>query len=259
MSALDPVEKKRPELPAAYELIVLDCIDSLRSTVATLARGGAGEGTLIWAHQQSHLRGRLEKKWNGDREGLHCTILLRPEFPVERYGQMLIVATVSLGNAIAVHLTPMIALHYRWPNDITIGDHKIAGLWLDSETGESPWLSITCSVNIIHPPQDFGIPAISINEVEGETALSAAVLLETYAREFISQINNWSERGFDYTLNLWKARFDQIAKPVHLRIGDESIEGKVKAIDKDGGLTVATDDSSERKIPIEEYMELKPT
>ena len=92
---------------------------------------------------------------------------------------MALVATVAMGNALATHLTPMIALGYKWPNDLLIAGHKVGAVWLDSgESNDSPWLCITASVNIHSSPEDFAIPAISVSEAEGGTELRSKPCLK---------------------------------------------------------------------------------
>ena len=96
----------------------------------------------------------------------------------------------------------MTALSYGWPNDVMIARHKIASFWMDqgsfsTDSVETPWLVLTHAVNIASAPEDMLLSAMSIHEAEGDKSLTAELLMETWARQFIAQINDWSEKSFE--------------------------------------------------------------
>ncbi|NKB76787.1 MAG: hypothetical protein GKR96_06970 [Gammaproteobacteria bacterium] len=249
---------ERIELPAAYELIVFERIESLRAEAVRLANQDADEGTIVWAHTQDRAQARASTTWENiwicGEEDLHCSIILRPDFSIEKYHQILVVAATSLGNAIAGYLSPMIALAYGWPNKLLIANHKIAGLWMDVDPAQAEWLIVTCAVNIKHSPNDFSIAAMSISDAEGGTELTASQLLESYAREFISQINKWDDRGFHYILKQWKGRMNGIEKHCNFRVGMEEYAGVCASIDDDGAVCFTEESGKAQCLSIEQYM-----
>lgn len=256
MSAIDDSSNNEPQLPAAYDYIFFEQVDSLRDKAAELANKGSDEGCLIWCINQKNAKARQNKTWICNTGDLHCSIILRPDFEPSDYYQMLIVATVSLGNSIASYVSPMTALGYLWPNDVCIANHKIASLWLDNgKSHGTNWLTITLSVNILNAPDDSKINAISIREAEGSTDLNNKVLLESFAREFIKQINNWSHRGYKYILDQWRIRLQNIDQGLVLQHGTETITGTVKNLDGLGNIEVSSG-GHVRKISIQNHMEL---
>ena len=259
MNTIESTNKvQAPQLPAAYELISLDQVESLRTKAIELARNGVDEGTLIWTQNQSFANARMNKSWICNTDDLHCALILRPEFEHEKFYQMLIIAVVSLGNAIASHVTPMTALGYLWPNDIAIADHKIASVWLDEgKNDDGRWLCITLSCNVLNSPDDEGLMAMSIRESQGTTQLNNQVLLESFSREFIKQINNWSERGFDYIFDQWHIRLGRLDELIELDYPGKRYTGYVKNITPMGDLEIAIDDNH-LNLTIQNYMELDP-
>ncbi len=241
-----PIEQ--PELPAAYNLIMPGKVANLREYTVHRASEGAEEGTIILAEDQEVAFGCAGKSWQCFPENLHCSLVLQPDFSKERYHEIVFVALVSLGNSLATHVSPMTALGYSWPNDINIAQHKIAAIWLDQgDCPHGPWLSITCSVNIRHAPKDLVVEAMSIHEAEGGTTLSSAVLMETFARQFITLINAWSERGFDYILALWKIRAEFQGTKINLELNGNPETAEAKDVTKNGDLVV-TDSAGRRQI-----------
>ena len=248
--------QREPQLPAAYDYIFFNKVDSLRDKAAELANNGADEGCLIWCLDQARALARLNKNWICNDGDLHCSIILRPDFGASDFYQMLTVATISLGNAVASYVSPMTALGYLWPNDICIANHKIASVWLDKGKSDGmSWLTITLSVNVLNAPEAPEIDAISIRAAEGSTDLNNKLLLEAFAREFIKQINNWSERGYEYIFDQWRIRLQNIDQSIALQLGTEQITGKLKQVDKSGSIEVSNNNQI-RKISIQSYMGL---
>ena len=83
---------------------------------------------------------------------------------------------------------------------------------------------------MLNAPEDPEINAISIREAEGSSQLNNRLLLESFAREFIKQINNWSDRGYKYILDQWRLRLQYTNQPIEFQRGGESVRGIVNAI-----------------------------
>lgn len=226
-------------LPAAYESEWLGDVACLRRIAQQRGEEGAAEGTLLIADNLDRATARAEKKWQGYCGNLHAAILLQPDVPESRYHELLIVGLVSLGQAISAHVSPMTALTYSWPNDINIARNKIASMWIDygrSTEQRVPWLSLTVSVNIAHGPSDFSIPAMSLHEAEGNSEIDRDTVLTSWARQFVSFLNQWDERGFTHSLNFWKTRLDLTDRSVITKDG----ERRLVEVDEQGDAVVET-------------------
>lgn len=253
-----------PELPAAYQLICYGQITDLRTRACELAQAGAEEGTLLWGTSQNNARGRMNQKWQCNQGDLHCTIILRPDFSSELYPQIMLVGAFSMTNALATHLSAMTALGFGWPNDITIAKHKVAAIWIDSNINfssdnvisdkQDAWLNVTTSVNIEHSPQDFSFPAMSIREAEGATELDSKLLLETYARQFITQINNWSEHGIGAMVKQLRNRADGLGQEKRIRLTNEQFTGILEEIGDSGEIIVRLANNTARTITLTDYL-----
>ena len=246
---------RAPELPAAYELVELEKADDIRAAASQLAGKGADEGTLVWLKQQSRGCGRFGSPWQSSKGDLHCAIILRPDFPLDRHAEMLLVGTVSMGNALATHLSPMTALSYQWPGKLTIARHTVAGIWVDYCDQPEPWLVVSCSVNILSAPEDTAIAAMSIREAEGTTDLDSAALLESYARQFITVINAWSENGSASLVDKWKIRGDSVGEELQISSGSETINGTVACIRDNGDIEVRSKNGNVQLVRLWDYIE----
>ena len=236
------------ELPAAYEPIILDHVLDIREYTRNLARDGANEGTLVWAKSVEGHIGRNSSTWVCNQGDLHCAIVLQPDFPREQYGLMLAVSVVALGNALATHMSPMSALVYGWPNNVSLAGQKLAASWLDANsTEQDPWLVVSSCVNIQHSPDDFSINAMSVREAEGTTDLTAEVLLDAYCRQFITVLNEWADKGTQTLLRRWQMRMQDKGSEIRTGHNSDGV-GQFIALDSNGN--AITRDSSGKETTL---------
>ncbi len=224
-----------PELPAAYEPVEIDEAPDIRTAASELAARGCPEGTLVWLRRQTLAADRGGEAWHGHAGDLHCSVILQPEFEETRYGELFLVASVSMGNALATHLSPMTALGYCWPNRVMIADHALCGIWLDCGTSPHNWLAVSCSVNLLESPENLP-SAISVREAEGTTDLTAAILLQGFSRQFITVINAWSDSGTQAIVEKWKIRGNRPGDRLVLA----GIDGTITGLDSWGNLHLET-------------------
>ena len=245
----------KPELPAAYELIEIENVSCIKSRAAEMAHYGAEEGVLLWAKNQQNGIGRLGSTWYSKKGDLHCSIVLRPDFSVDHYAELLLVASISMGNALAAHVSPMTALGYTWPNKITIATHTIASVWIEYDKRDPAWLTVSCAVNVFNTPDDMSLPAISVLEAEGSTNINSGILLESFCRQFITLINQWSEDGMTSIVNKWKIRAGEIGNKITLFTHRGSFSGNVNAVSDDGALTITDEQNENLVFHLSEFIE----
>lgn len=253
-----PVRDIVAGLPAAYEFEWLDKIDCLRDSARERAEQGATEGTLLVTGELESGAGIAGKHWQGFQDNLHAAIVLQPNIAESRYHEYLVVALVSLGNAISGVVSPMTALTYSWPNDINIARLKIASVWMDhgvtTESG-SPWLTISVSANVAHAPEDFSLPAMSLHEAEGNKEITRDNLLVAWARQFVVQLNDWSEKGFEHTRAFWKARLDTDDRLLDMMTDSGNVQVKLVEVDQDGSAVVMqTDNAPCKTLSLGQYI-----
>ena len=198
--------KRQPKLPSGYWLLCYDSIGSTNEEARHLARDGAAEGTLIWAHEQTAGRGRRGRAWSSPRGNLYVSLILRPDCPVGSAAQLGFIAALAVGGALRAMLPRIERLAYKWPNDVLIGG-KIAGVLLESETvgPEKPsFIVVGVGVNLTASPHGTEFPATSIME-EGLGEIMPEVMLEEFAAHFRSWNRRWRAEGFAPVRAAWLA------------------------------------------------------
>ncbi|MDX2178193.1 MAG: biotin--[acetyl-CoA-carboxylase] ligase [Bryobacteraceae bacterium] len=86
---------------------------------ARLADEGAPHLSVVVADEQTAGQGRHGRTWLSPKGGLYCTFVLRLLHPAP-------IVTLALGLAVAEAVE--VPCDLRWPNDVMIGDRKLAGI-----------------------------------------------------------------------------------------------------------------------------------
>ncbi len=245
-----------PALPTAYELVVLDRVDDVVEEAARRARRGAGEGTLIWAREQTDARTASGKRWYAPRGNLHCALVIEPEYDNPSAQQLLYIATVSIGTAIADTVLAMTGLRWRWPGEILINDLK-SGMVRIAASGDDvepyPWIVLGVSINVAeHPPNPEPERFNSIH-ASGTREATVESLIEGFSRHFLSWINRWAEEGFEPVRKAWLLRADGIGEAVTLSLKEETLSGKLAGISDRGEAELELDNGSAVKLSPAEY------
>jgi len=136
--------------------------DSTNTRARELAEAGAPGGTVVTADEQTAGRGRQGRIWSAPAgKALLYSALLRPlgDRPLLPLAVALAVCDT------AEQLAPSAACEIKWPNDVWIGERKLAGILIETRTQED-WAVIGVGLNLTIAaeefPADLRNPAISL-------------------------------------------------------------------------------------------------
>ena len=136
-------------------VLVLEETTSTNDVVAQLAPQSA-EGLVVFAERQTAGRGQYGRRWDSAAgKGLWLSVLLRPGITVADSARL----TDFLAESIASTITQFGALapYIKPPNDVYIGDRKIAGVLVEMRVeADGDYCAIAgMGVNVNHAPEDF--------------------------------------------------------------------------------------------------------
>ena len=249
----------QPRLPQGYRLISFDSIGSTNDEAKRLARGGAPEGTLVWALEQTAGRGRRGRVWMSPRGNLYASLILRPDCSGGRAAQLGFVTALSLGDALRVKLPATDSLSYKWPNDVLMHGRKLAGILLESDTGtggELAFVVIGVGVNLVSFPPETDFPATSLSD-QGLDPPSPSVLLEEFTIHFRSWLQRWRTAGFAPVRLAWLAGATPLGELIRARLENGTLCGRFVDIDHDGALLLETAEGR-RRISAGEILSATP-
>jgi BirA family biotin operon repressor/biotin-[acetyl-CoA-carboxylase] ligase len=160
-------------------------VGSTNDVAATFADRGEPEGTVVIADAQSAGRGRHGREWVSPAGvGLYMSVVLRPA--AHAVSLLTIAAGVALAEGIqsATGLQPQL----KWPNDVYIGERKLAGILAEAGTSHATnagvhHVVLGCGINLMpaaYPP-DVAARATSIESELGRPIDRGLLLVECLA------------------------------------------------------------------------------
>ncbi len=244
-------EQSLPRLPAVYNLVALETVDSTMTEARRLAEQGELEtpdGTLVWAREQSQGKGRRGNSWDSPRGNFYSSLIVRPDVPAARAAELSFVTGCAVFDTIGEVCDPGFECRLKWPNDIILNDAKIGGILLETKSDAGKpvdYVIIGLGMNLKSHPSDTPYPATDF--VEQGQVISDTVFLEAYARHFMEWAGRWMDNGFEVIRHQWKWRAQGIGKEITVRLSDETLEGIFDDIAEDGSLML-NQDGNVRKI-----------
>ena len=130
-------------------LEILQAVDSTNLQLRGQAEAGAEEGAVLVADQQLAGKGRLGRQWASPAGvNLYCSVLLRPQIPVQQAPQLTFLSAVAVVDAL--ERVGHIRAEVKWPNDILVGGAKIAGLLneMSAETEQINYVVLGLGINL---------------------------------------------------------------------------------------------------------------
>ena len=161
--------------PIIWRIEHFDEIDSTNTWLAQRALEGAPEGLVAVADFQSAGRGRLDRRWESPPgASLLCSILLRPDVAPDQL--QLVVACVALAARAALVRLSGVRPALKWPNDLIVGDAKIAGLLAEIvAVDERLAVVVGIGVNLTHEGP-ANVVSTSVRAESGVTITPPALL-----------------------------------------------------------------------------------
>ena len=176
------------------------------------------------ADHQTAGRGRLGRTWEAPAgASLLASILLRPDLPPER--RHLVTTVVALAGVAAVAET---GAALKWPNDLLVGDRKVAGVLAEADAG-AVVVGIGINLNWEGDPPANGI---AVNQVLGRPVDRDAVLDELL-EGLAARYGHWDAVAAEY-----RERCATLHRNVRVELTDETFTGVAADVNDDGHLLV---------------------
>lgn len=226
-------------------ILHFNTLPSTYTYVADNARSMA-HATVVAADFQTSGRGQRGNTWEAEAgKNILATILVRmPSFPAK--SQFLISETVSLAIIDAIREHTGLNCLIKWPNDIYIGNKKLAGILIShslapaAENGETAISHSVIGFGINVNQETFHSDApnpVSLTQITGQTYLLTP-LLETIARTIISRLESLNANSDitsvteQYLARLW--RNDAAPHPFYDVQTGETFNARIYAVEPSG-------------------------
>ncbi|RVX47383.1 BirA family biotin operon repressor/biotin-[acetyl-CoA-carboxylase] ligase [Nonomuraea polychroma] len=221
-------------------------VDSTGSTNADLAKAaseGAAEGAVLVAEEQLAGRGRLGRAWTAPpRSGLTFSILLRPQVPVTAQGWLPLLYGVAAASA--VRRLAEVDVLLKWPNDLLIGERKLAGVLAERADDA---VVIGMGLNVSLKAEELPVETATSLAIEEAACLDRDPLLRAVLREVESHYREWTAAGGDADASglhsAYLAASATIGRLVRVELPNgQVLIGQATGVDTFGHLQVAAED-----------------
>jgi len=240
-------------------LVYVPVVDSTNILSMQLARQGAAEGTVVLTDSQTAGKGRLGRQW---LDVQYCHVLsstiLRPAF-----SPYLLVMMASLAVVNAISSVSQVVASIKWPNDILIGNRKVAGILI--ETSHDRYgrmlaiVGIGVNVNglrdqlasnqLTSTATDLQRPGALATTLQTESGhvvnretfiahllhhLESLYLgLQQEAHEPVAMVNQSTSR---LIREQWRSQLSTLGRHIEVRQGNTIVSGVAEDVDETGGL-----------------------
>jgi BirA family transcriptional regulator, biotin operon repressor / biotin---[acetyl-CoA-carboxylase] ligase len=247
----------------ATGLWAVEVVARTGSTNADLLRRGGPEGQVLVAEEQTAGRGRMGRSWvSQPGAALTFSFLLRPAVvPPARRGWLPLLTGVAV--ALAVRGATGLEATLKWPNDVLIGDRKLAGILAEQSGAEQSGAEqsgaavvVGIGLNVATTPEALpsgagGLRATSL-AIEG-----ADVSREVLLAEILSQLERWyvafRENPSPEAVGLlaeYRRLCGTLGRTVRVELpGGRILAGLAEDVDHDGRLLV-TEPCAPSPVPV---------
>ena len=222
-----------------------ESIDSTMRRASELASAGCETGTIVGADVQSAGQGRLGRSWHSVTGGLYFTMVLRPR--VEMRDLPVVTMALGLGVADAVQMFGGLRVDLRWPNDVMVGERKLAGILAQWHDG-----AVLAGIGLNMGQADF--PA-ELKEHATSLALETGadqnrdVLLRAIAASIETHVKILETAGITPILRLFTNASSYVSgKRVRVEMAGGDVIGTTAGLTPDGFLILRRDDETEMTI-----------
>jgi len=207
-------------------------------------------GMVIVAEEQTGGIGRLGRSWVSPAGGVWITIVLKPGIPIDRVFMVTMAGSVAVARAIRKEYE--LGALIKWPNDIYIGDKKVAGLLLElfAEADEIHYCLLSIGVDVNITPSDLigvKVPVTSISAEMGHD-VDRASFLARLLREFESRYLLIEDGEYEAVIREWKSLSCTLEHRVRINTMKATFEGEAIDIDESGALIIRKDNGKIERV-----------
>ena len=231
--------------PYSSPVIRLESIDSTNNYAREfLEKEKPQEGTVILTGNQHSGKGQASNQWESEPDkNLTFTIILYPDF-LKIEEQIILNKTFALGISDFIKgINKKLDVKIKWPNDIYIGDKKVAGILIENTISGNNYLACIVGIGININQTVFKSDAPNPTSLKSETGSEFDIeecfesILSKINKRYL-QLKNGDKESInsDYLYNLF--RFGEIYK---YKFNNRIITAKMTGVTEFGRLVLITE------------------
>jgi BirA family transcriptional regulator, biotin operon repressor / biotin---[acetyl-CoA-carboxylase] ligase len=235
--------------PGFHEVRWFDSLDSTNRYLLDEARRGAPEGVVAVADHQTAGRGRRGRAWVAPPgASLLVSVLLRPALAPERSQVVAMACGTAMVSAVedVAGFTPAL----KWPNDLVVGDRKLAGILAEAD-GDTVVVGVGINVNWDDLPPELVDTATACNLETGHD-VDRRELLGAFLRALDERYADLEAVRPEY-----ERRLATLGRCVRVEQPDGDLEGRAIAVGESGELLVDAGDGDPVAVHVGDVVHLR--
>jgi BirA family biotin operon repressor/biotin-[acetyl-CoA-carboxylase] ligase len=218
---------------------------STNAELGRRARAGEEAGVVLVADHQTAGRGRLDRTWvSPPGAALTFSVLLAPDrVPVARWPWLPLLAGIAVAEG--VRRVAEVDCTLKWPNDVLVGDRKLAGILVERVERPAGAVAVVgVGLNVSQGPDELPVPTATSLAVEGAATTDRTVVLREVLRSLEALFVQWQADAGDSgggLVDSYVRRCSTLGRDVRVDLPDGSqVRGVASGIDTEGRLEVRT-------------------
>lgn len=237
LTLLDPSHIKDHELSFEWPVLVFDSIDSTNAEALRAIERGEAAPFLVLAERQTAGRGRRGRKWASPfAENIYYSLVLRIEGGMRQLEGLSLI--VGLAVMHALRELGVSAAGLKWPNDVLVGQKKIAGILLELVGDPADVCHVVMGVGVnvnmqltAEVDQQWTSMRLECGKVFDRNQLVAVMSVKL--QDYLSRHRSG---GFQAIQAEWEQNHLWQGRAVSLIAGVSHVDGEVLGIDSQGAL-----------------------
>ena len=229
-------------------------LSSTMDKAQELARDNCPTHSVIIAGRQTLGRGRLQRNWVSDADGLYFTVVLRPEISPQDTPMINLAAAVDLATVLREQYN--IKAELKWPNDVLVEGRKIAGILsiMEAESDRVKVVNLGIGINVDNNLDAVPAPATSIRQQLARQQLDPQKKGSPISRiQLLSSFLDLFERRMDAgqlddVVEQWRTLSNTIGRNVAIQTYNDRFEGRAVDIESNGSLVIES--SSKERVSV---------
>jgi BirA family biotin operon repressor/biotin-[acetyl-CoA-carboxylase] ligase len=211
---------------------------SLASTQSELiGKENLQHGDVFVTEFQSAGRGRLDRTFEAtESSALLFSLYLEPKPDKLEWSAIPLLTGLSLVNALK-SLDGKVATSLKWPNDLLIGDKKVAGILVEARDSG---VVVGIGLNVDMNKSELPVPAATSLAIENFAELNRNVILPEILKNFALTIELW-ESGSSIAMEQYRQVSSTLGKEVEVHLpSGEILNSRAMGINERGELQLAS-------------------
>jgi BirA family biotin operon repressor/biotin-[acetyl-CoA-carboxylase] ligase len=176
--------------------------------------------------------------------------VLKPDIPIDRVFMVTMAGSVAVARAIRKEFD--LGALIKWPNDIYIGDNKVAGLILElfAEADQIHYCLLSIGVDVNIAPGDLEGVKSAVTSISAEMGhdVDRASFLARLLKEFESRYLLLEAGEYEAVTREWKTLSCTLERRVKINTMKATFEGEAIDIDEYGALLIRKDNGKIERV-----------